>query len=58
MLLVNAQRGTSGPGPTFLAGGRFQSASIETQQANSFCRPKAAKSQLENPEMVMIYLVA
>jgi hypothetical protein len=39
-------------------GWRFQSALIETQQGNSFCRPKAAKSQLENPEMVMIYLVA
>jgi hypothetical protein len=55
--------GTSGTGPAFLAGGRFQSASIKTTTHTviSFCSPnlsQAAKSQLEKPEMVMIYLVA
>jgi hypothetical protein len=58
MPLVNAQRWHQRYLTRFLPGGRFQSASIETQQGSSFCRPKAAKSQLENPEMVMIYLVA
>jgi hypothetical protein len=58
MLLVNPQRWHQRYWARFLAGGRFQRASIETLQGDSCCRPKAAKSQLENPEMVMIYLVA
>jgi hypothetical protein len=58
MLLVNAQRWHQRCWSRFLADGGLQSAPIGTLQGNSFCRPKAAKSQLEKPQMVMIYLVA
>jgi hypothetical protein len=58
MLLVNAQRWHQRYWTRFFGGWTLSKRSIETQQGNSFCRPKAAKSQLENPEMVMIYLVA
>jgi hypothetical protein len=58
MLLVNAQRWHQRSWTHFFGGRTLSKRLDRDPTGHSFCRPKAAKGQLENPEMVMIYLVA